>query len=182
MHPTFGELHPIRGKSAPQLQSKHIPDYSCGDKYDFILIDCMPSLGMLTFNALCAADSVIIPTQPEFLSAKGLEQLIGTIGRIKKRMNTSLRIDGILLTMVDSRTLFARDVSDLIRNTYSKYTKVFGSVIPRSVRAAETSAEGKSIFLHDPNGKVAKAYENLAKEVLDDGRTQRVKNRADRVR
>ncbi|MBR5424245.1 MAG: ParA family protein [Clostridia bacterium] len=152
------------------------------DKYDFILIDCMPSLGMLTFNALCAADSVIIPTQPEFLSAKGLEQLIGTIGRIKKRMNPSLRIDGILLTMVDSRTLFARDVSDLIRNTYSKYTKVFGSVIPRSVRAAETSAEGKSIFLHDPNGKVAKAYENLAKEVLDDGRAQRVKNRADRVR
>ena len=75
-----------------------------------------------------------------------------------------------------------RDVSDLIRNTYSKYTKVFGSVIPRSVRAAETSAEGKSIFLHDPNGKVAKAYENLAKEVLDDGRAQRVKNRADRVR
>lgn len=142
----------------------------------------MPFLGMLTFNALCAADSVIIPTQPEFLSAKGLEQLIGTIGRIKKRMSPSLRIDGILLTMVDSRTLFARDVSDLIRNTYSKYTKVYWSVIPRSVRAAETSAEGKSIFLHDPNGKVAKAYENFAKEVLDDGRAQRVKNRADRVR
>ena len=146
------------------------------------MIDCMPFLGMLTFNALCAADSVIIPTQPEFLSAKGLEQLIGTIGRIKKRMSPSLRIDGILLTMVDSRTLFARDVSDLIRNTYSKHTKVYWSVIPRSVRAAETSAEGKSIFLHDPNGKVAKAYENLAKEVLDDGRAQRVKNRADRVR
>ena len=150
--------------------------------YDFILIDCMPSLGMLTLNALCAADSVIIPTQPEFLSAKGLEQLLGTIGRVRKRMNPGLRIDGILLTMVDSRTLFARDVSDLIRNSYSKYTKVYGTIIPRSIRAAETSAEGKSIFLHDPNGKVAKAYDDLTKEVLDYGRAQRQKDRADAVR
>ena len=146
------------------------------DQYDFILIDCMPSLGMLTFNALCAADSVIIPTQPEYLSAKGLEQLIGTIDRIKKRMNPALQIDGILLTMVDSRTLFARDVSDLIRNSYSKYTKVYGTIIPRSIRAAETSAEGKSIFLHDPNGKVARAYENLAKEVADCGKAERRKH------
>lgn len=155
---------------------------SVKDQYDFILIDCMPSLGMLTLNALCAADSVIIPTQPEFLSAKGLEQLIGTIGRVRKRMNTVLKIDGILLTMVDTRTTFAREVVALIRRNYGKYTTVFKNVIPRSIRAAETSAEGKSIFLHDPDGKVAAAYGNLTREVLDDGRSQRVKDRADPVR
>ena len=155
---------------------------SVRDRYDFILLDCMPSLGMLTLNALCAADSVIIPTQPEFLSAKGLEQLLGTIGRVKKRMNPALKIDGILMTMVDSRTNFARDVSALIRRNYGRYMTVFRTSIPRSVRAAETSAEGKSIFQHDPNGKVAAAYENLTKEVMDDGRSQRVKDRADSVR
>ena len=152
------------------------------EHFDFILIDCMPSLGMLTLNALCAADGVLIPTQPEFLSAKGLEQLIGTIGRVRKRMNPGLKIDGILLTMVDTRTTFARDVSALIRQNYGRYTTVFRCHIPRSVRAAETSAEGKSIFLHDPNGKVAKAYEELTKEVLDDGKAQRRKDRADAVR
>ena len=152
------------------------------EHFDFILIDCMPSLGMLTLNALCAADSVIIPTQPEFLSAKGLEQLIGTIGRVRKRMNPGLKIDGILLTMVDTRTTFARDVSALIRQNYGRYTTVFRSTIPRSVRAAETSAEGQSIFLHDPDGNVAKAYDDLTKEVLDDGKAQRRKDRADAVR
>ena len=155
---------------------------SIKEHFDYILIDCMPSLGMLTLNALCAADSVIIPTQPEFLSAKGLEQLIGTIGRVRKRMNPGLKIDGILLTMVDTRTTFARDVSALIRQNYGRYTTVFRCHIPRSVRAAETSAEGKSIFLHDPNGKVAKAYEELTKEVLDDGKAQRRKDRADAFR
>ena len=155
---------------------------SVKEQFEYILIDCMPSLGMLTLNALCAADSVIIPTQPEFLSAKGLEQLIGTIGRVKKRMNPNLKIDGILLTMVDTRTTFAKEVSVLIRQRYGRYTTVYRCHIPRSVRAAETSAEGKSIFLHDPNGKVAKAYDDLTKEVLDDGRSQRVKDRADAVR
>ena len=155
---------------------------SVRDQYDFILIDCMPSLGMLTLNALCAADSVIIPSQPEYLSAKGLEQLIGTIGRVRRRMNPGLHIDGILLTMVDSRTTFAREVSDLIRLNYGRYTTVYRSCIPRSVRAAETSAEGKSIFLHDPNGKVAESYDNLTREVLDSGRPQRQKDRADAVR
>ena len=155
---------------------------SVKNQYDFILIDCMPSLGMLTLNALCAADGVIIPSQPEYLSAKGLEQLLSTIGRVKKRMNPDLRIDGILLTMVDARTTFAKDVSALIRQHYGRYTMVFHSTIPRSVRAAETSAEGKSIFLHDPDGKVAKAYKELTKEVLDDGRSERIKYRTDAVR
>lgn len=141
--------------------------------YDYILIDCMPSLGMLTFNALCSADKVIIPAQPEFLSAKGLEQLVKTIGRVKKRLNADLSIDGILLTMVDNRTRFAREVSDLIANTYGKITKVYETTIPRSIRAAETSAVGTSIFLHDPHGRVAEAYENLTREVSGDGEKKR---------
>ena len=156
---------------------------SVRDKYDFILIDCMPSLGMLTFNALCAADSVIIPTQPEFLSAKGLEQLLSTIGRVKRRMNPDLKIDGILMTMTDSRTRFTRGLITLIRTQYGNNPSVFNTVIPRSIRAAETSAEGKSIFLHDGKGRVAEAYENLAKEVLDDGRQrQRIKDNFEFVR
>lgn len=156
---------------------------SVRDKYDYILIDCMPSLGMLTFNALCAADSVIIPSQPEFLSAKGLDQLVKTIGRIKRRLNPDLKIDGILLTMVDYRTTFARDVSEMMRQQYDKYTKVFNTAIPRSIRAAETSAEGVSIFKHDPKGKIADAYRLFAKEVDSIAKEQiRRKNRAESVR
>ena len=150
--------------------------------YDYILIDCMPSLGMLTFNALVAADRVIIPTQPEFLSAKGLETLIKNIWRVKKRMNPELSIDGILLTMVDSRTNLNRNVSTIIKQTFSGITRIYDTLIPRSVRAAEASAEGKSIFAHEPNGKIATAYFNLAKEVNDYGKKQRIKHRTDCVR
>ncbi|MBE6716223.1 MAG: ParA family protein [Ruminococcaceae bacterium] len=153
------------------------------DKYDYILIDCMPSLGMMTFNALCSADSVIIPTTPEFLSAKGLEQLLGTINRVKRRINPDLKIDGILITMVDYRTRFGRGLESLIRQQYGKYPTVFNTVIPRSIRAVETTAEGKSIYLHDKNGKVAEAYANFTKEVMGDGKTrQRVKSSSELVR
>lgn len=153
------------------------------DKYDYILIDCMPSLGMMTFNALCSADSVIIPTTPEFLSAKGLEQLLGTINRVKRRINPDLKIDGILITMVDYRTRFGRGLANLIRQQYGKYPTVFNTVIPRSIRAVETTAEGKSIYLHDKNGKVAEAYANFTKEVMGDGKTrQRVKSSSELVR
>ena len=153
------------------------------DKYDYILIDCMPSLGMMTFNALCSADSVIIPTTPEFLSAKGLEQLLGTINRVKRRINPDLKIDGILITMVDNRTRFGRGLANLIRQQYGKYPTVFNTVIPRSIRAVETTAEGKSIYLHDKNGKVAEAYANLTKEVMSDGKErQRIKSSSEFVR
>ena len=153
------------------------------DKYDYIIIDCMPSLGMMTFNALCSADSVIIPTTPEFLSAKGLEQLLGTINRVKRRINPDLKIDGILITMVDYRTRFGRGLANLIRQQYGKYPTVFNTVIPRSIRAVETTAEGKSIYLHDKNGKVAKAYANLTKEVMSDGKErQRIKSSSEFVR
>ena len=151
-------------------------------QYDYILIDCMPSLGMLTLNALCAADSVLIPTQPEYLSAKGLEQLISTIGRVKKRMNPGLRIEGILFTMQDARMVFTRRISDVIKQQYGVHIRIMETGIPRSVRAAETSAKGKSIFLHDPRGKVALAYDALAREVTALGKEERDPHRAEAVR
>ena len=151
--------------------------------YDFIIIDCMPSLGMMTFNALCSADSVIIPTTPEFLSAKGLEQLLGTINRVRRHINPGLKIDGILITMVDNRTRFGKGLTDLIRQQYGKYPTVFYTVIPRSVRTVECAAEGKSIYLHDKNGKVAEAYRNFTKEVMDNGKErQRIKSSSELVR
>ncbi len=135
-------------------------------QYTHILIDCQPSLGMLTVNALAAANRIIIPVQAEYLPAKGLEQLLQTVSKVRRQINPKLQIDGILLTMVDSRTNFAKEISALLRDTYGSKIKVFASEIPHSVRAKEISAEGKSIFAHDPGGKVAEAYKNLTKEVL----------------
>ena len=142
-------------------------------EYDFILLDCMPSLGMLTVNALAAADQVLIPVQAQYLSAKGLEQLLQTISKVRRQINPKLKIEGILLTMVDSRTNYAKEISALIREAYGNNIKVFSTDIPRSVRAAEISAEGKSIFQHDPKGKVAEAYRVLTKEVLSDAEKRR---------
>ena len=138
------------------------------DRYDYILLDCSPSLGMLTVNALAAADDVLIPVQAQYLSAKGLEQLLQTINRVRSKINPQLHTLGILLTMVDSRTNYAKEISSLIRDAYGSQIRVFDTDIPRSVRAAETSAEGKSIFLHDPKGKVADAYRILTREVIQD--------------
>ena len=135
-------------------------------EYDFILLDCMPSLGMLTINALAAADAALIPVQAQYLSAKGMEQLLQTVGKVRRQINPKLKIAGVLLTMVDQRTNYAREVSDLLRRTYGGKIRVFSTDIPHSVRAAETSAEGKSIYAHDPNGKVAAAYRELTKEVM----------------
>lgn len=135
-------------------------------EYDYILLDCMPSLGMLTVNTLAAADGVIIPVQAQYLSAKGMEQLLQTVGKVRRQINPKLKITGVLLTMVDQRTNYAREVSDLLRRTYGGKVRIFSTDIPHSVRAAETSAEGKSIYLHDPKGKVAQAYAQLTKEVI----------------
>ena len=137
-------------------------------EYDYILLDCMPSLGMLTINALAAADTTLIPVQAQYLSAKGLEQLLQTVGKVRRQINPKLKIEGILLTMTDSRTNYGKQIDTLIRQVYGSKIKVFDQTIPRSVRAAETSAAGKSIFKHDPKGKVAEAYQSLAKEVLAD--------------
>jgi chromosome partitioning protein len=146
--------------------------------YDFILIDCMPSLGMITVNALVAADSVIIPVQAHYLPAKGMSQLLQTINRIKKNINPNLKIEGALLTMVDTRTNFAKDISFVLRRDYGDKLRVFKTEIPLAIKAAETSAEGKSIYAYDRNGKAATAYEALTKEVLSGGK-QREKHEAD---
>lgn len=149
--------------------------------YDHILLDCSPSLGMLTINALTAADRIVIPVQAQYLSAKGVEQLLGTVARVKRNINHKLKIDGVLLTMVDSRTNNSKEIALLLRSTYGPKIKVFDTEIPRSVRAAEISAEGKSIFEHDPGGKVAAAYHALTKEVLH-LEEQRQKHKSDLLR
>ena len=133
----------------------------------------MPSLGMLTVNALAAADNVLIPVQAAYLPAKGLEQLLETINKVKRQINPKLRIEGILLTMVDNRTNYSKDISNLIRESYGGKLKVYKTDSPRSVRAEEISAEGHSIFQHDPKGKVADAYRVLTKEVLNNAEKRR---------
>lgn len=140
--------------------------------YDYILIDCMPSLGMMTVNALVAADSVIIPSQPNFLSTKGLNLLLRSISKIKRQINPRLKIDGILLTMVDNRTNNAKAIISSLRSTVGENIRVFRSEIPFSVRAAECSLSGESIFSHDRNGKVAAVLHSsscgpINKEVID---------------
>jgi len=154
---------------------------SVKQQYDYVLLDCAPSLSMLTINALAAADSVIIPVQAQYLSVKGLEQLMMTIGRVRKQLNPGLKIDGILLTMVNERTNYSRDIIALLHKAYGGKIKIFESHIPLSVRAAEISAEGKSIYAHDPKGKVAEAYRALTREVMKIEK-QREKYKAELVR
>ena len=152
-------------------------------EYDFILLDCTPSLGMLTVNALAAADTTLIPVQAQYLSAKGLEQLLQTVQKVRRQINPKLKIEGILLTMTDSRTNYGQQIDNLIRGAYGSKIKVFDQTIPRSVRAAEISAVGKSIFQHDPKGKVTEAYRSLTKEVMANAEKQlkRVAERADDI-
>jgi chromosome partitioning protein len=144
--------------------------------YDFILLDCSPSLGMLTINAMAAADTLLIPVQASYLPAKGLEQLLQTVNKVRRQINPKLKIEGILLTMVDTRTNDAREISELIRNAYGGKIKVYDTEIPRSVRASEISKEGKSIFKHDPGGKVAEAYRELTREVVKNAEKRRKRN------
>ena len=145
---------------------------SAKHEYDFILLDCTPSLGMLTVNALAAADTTLIPVQAQYLSAKGLEQLLQTVQKVRRQINPKLKIEGILLTMTDNRTNYGQQIDNLIRGAYSSKIKVFDQTIPRSVRAAEISAVGKSIFQHDPKGKVAEAYKSLTEEVMANAERQ----------
>lgn len=145
------------------------------DKYDYILIDCMPSLSMITVNALSSADSVIIPVQAQFLSAKGMQQLVQTIAKVKRQINPHLKIDGVLFTLVDGRTNLAKSTQDAIKFAYGKNVKIFNTNIPIAIKAAETSSKGKSIYTYAPKSTVAQAYEELTKEVL--GIEQREKHR-----
>ena len=133
--------------------------------YDYILIDCMPSLGMMTINAMACADSIIIPTQPSYRSAKGLDLLLGTVARVKRNINPDLQIDGVLFTMVDSRTNNAKEIIASLKSTLGQNLKIFETTIPHSVRAAESSLNGMSVYLYAGNGKLAAAYESFTKEV-----------------
>ena len=139
--------------SREMIMKEYIDAIRC--RYDYILIDCMPSLGMMTINALVSSDSVLIPVQAAYLPVKGLQQLIKTILTVKKRLNRKLAIEGILLLQTSR-----------VHTTYGSQIEVFENVIPMSVKAAETSAEGKSIYMHCPKGKVAEAYMKLTQEVL----------------
>ena len=150
--------------------------------YEYILIDCMPSLGMITVNALAAADSVMIPVQAQYLPAKGMTQLVQTIGKVQRTLNPDLRIDGIVLTLVDGRTNLAKQTLHILRNQYGNRMKIYSSQIPVAVKAAETSFQGKSIYAYDKNSSVAKAYENLTKEVIRNGEKTRDRLRASEAR
>lgn len=150
--------------------------------YEYILIDCMPSLGMITVNALAAADSVMIPVQAQYLPAKGMTQLVQTIGKVQQTLNPDLRIDGIVLTLVDGRTNLAKQTLHILRNQYGNRMKIYSSQIPVAVKAAETSFQGKSIYAYDKNSSVAKAYENLTKEVIRNGEKTRDRLRTSEAR
>ena len=140
-------------------------------KYDWILIDCPPSLSKLTVNDLVAADSVIIPAQTGYLSTKGLGQIIDTIKQIIKcRVNFRLKVEGILLTMVDSRTNYCKEIIENINEEYGEQAPIFDSSIPLSVKVAEASKLGMSIYRHDIKGKAAKAYESLVAEIMGNNR------------
>lgn len=135
--------------------------------YDFIILDCPPSLGQITLNAFAAADSVLIPVQAAYLPVKGMELFIKEINRLKGRLNPLLDIEGILMTMVDGRTNYTKEMMKLLNRFYEKEVRIFKSSIPFSVRAAEATHKKMSIFSYDPKGKVAEAYRGLAEEVLD---------------
>jgi chromosome partitioning protein len=135
-------------------------------EYDFVFLDCMPSLNFVTINALNAADRVLIPMQPQYFSAKGLELLLSTIANVRENLNPNLAIEGALITMFDSRLNFHRDVLANVTAAYGEYFRIFETKIPVSVRVTETQAAGRSIFDHDPKGKIAQAYAAFAKELM----------------
>ena len=134
--------------------------------YDYILIDCMPSLGMVTINALTAADSVIIPVQAQYLPAKGMTQLLKSINMVRTHTNEHLKVGGIVMTLVDSRTNLAKEVISTIRTNYGMSIKIFDTQIPVAVKAAEASKAGQSILKYDHGSKPANAYERLTEEVM----------------
>jgi chromosome partitioning protein len=138
--------------------------------YDDIVLDCPPTLGMMTVNALAAADRVIVPVQPEYLSVIGMTQLFTTVSLVKEDINPNLRVEGVLITLANMRTNLARNTLDIIHNAYGGSVRIFKNPIPYSTKVKEASAAGKSIFAYEPHGRAAYAYEQLVKEVERDGR------------
>lgn len=139
------------------------------DEYEYILVDCAPSIGLLTINALAAATSVLVPVQAHYLSAKGLELLIGTIAKVKRNINPDLNFNGILITMYDGRLKFGKSIVSELREAYGQHIRIYETMIPQSVKAVENTAEGKSLFAYDNKCKVSLAYEAFAMEVLANG-------------
>lgn len=148
------------------------------ERYDYVLIDCMPSLGMITLNAFASADSVIVPVQAHYLPLKGMTQLTKTISQVQRKINPKLKIDGIVLTLVAEKTNLAKTTEQTIKEYYGSKLKIFDTKIPMAIKCAEISIVGKSIYEYDKGSKVAKAYENFTKEVLSLGEIRRTKNEA----
>ena len=146
------------------------------DYYDYIIVDCMPSLSMITTNALSMADEVIIPVQPQYLSAKGMGNLLGTIAKVKKHINKEIEVSGILMTLVDRRTKLPVQVKQELEDNYGKIVKIYDTQIPIAIKTAESTSKGKSIFEYDKNSSVATAYMQFAKEVLKEDVKERRKN------
>ena len=151
------------------------------DKYDYILIDCMPSLGMITINALACSDKVIIPVQGEYLAAKGMGHLLKTISKVHKQINPNLKVGGVLLTLVDKRSNLSKQVRDTLEENYGQHVKIYKTEIPKAINTAKSTSTGKSIFEFDKNSPVVESYKNLAKEVLDIER-EKARNETSKIR
>ncbi|QUN13845.1 ParA family protein [Clostridium sp. C1] len=149
--------------------------------YDYIILDCMPSLGMITINALASADSVIIPVQSQYFAARGMTQLLKTISKVKRQINPELKIDGVLLTLVDRRTNLSKEIENQLKENYGSMLKLYNTKIPLAIKTAESTSHGKSIFTYDKSNRVAEAYSSFAKEVLEDGK-EHIKNATAKVR
>lgn len=134
--------------------------------YDYILIDCVPSLGILNINSLVAADSILIPVQAHYYPLRGMEQLLQSIFSVQAQINSDLKIEGILLTMFDKRTKLSKEVKSVVNEIYSENFNIFKSIIVKSTKIAEAPSEGKSIFTYNPKSEVAKNYQELALEVV----------------
>jgi len=139
------------------------------EDYDIVVLDCPPTLGMITLNALTAADRVIVPVQPEYLSVVGMTQLFDTVVMVKEDMNPNLKVEGVLITLANMRTNLAKNTLDIIKDAYGGGIKIYQNPIPYSTKVKEASAAGKSIYSYEPNGRAAYAYEQFVKEVERDG-------------
>lgn len=151
-------------------------------EYDYILIDSVPSLGLFSINAMAAVDSVVIPVQAQYLAAEDMTQLMQSIQLVRRNINPSMEIEGILMTLVDGRTNLAKDVSNEIRNKYGSQIRIFETEIPMGIKAAEATVAGKSIFAYDKKSTVAQAYQNLTKEIQDNEARTKIQLRSSRCR
>lgn len=146
------------------------------NQYDYIFIDCPPSLGMLTVNALSAADGVLIPVQTQYLPAKGMTKLLQTVGKVQRKINSNLKITGIVMTLADLNTNLTKSTIETIRESFGKNIRVFDTIIPKATKASEASISGKSIYAYAKDSKVALAYSNLTKELINN---QKVKHKVE---